>query len=74
MNDNKSVPCDNVPIKYLANLIIALILLNKTLCKQGCFFNYIKIAQVIPMFKFGKNDESLQLSFNFFAKSCFQTI
>ena len=53
MNDNKSAACDSVPIKYLkmANLIIAPILsyfIN--LCiNQGCFFNYIKIAQVIPI-------------------------
>ena len=40
MNDNKSIPYDSVSITYLkmANLIIALILLNKPLCKSRLFF------------------------------------
>ena len=78
MNDNILVPCDSVFIKYLkmANLIITPILsyLINLCINQGCFFNYLKIAQVIPIFKFGKNDETLQLLFNFFAKSYLQNI
>ena len=59
MNDNKSVPCDSVPIKYskMSNFIIVPILsyLINLCVNQGCFFNYSKVAQVIPIFKFGKN-------------------
>ena len=51
-----------------------LILFNKPLYKSRLFFNYLKIAQIIPIFKSGENDKTLQLSFDFFAKSCLQNI
>ena len=61
ITDIKSVPCDSVLIKYFktANFIIAPILsyLINPCINQGCFSNYLKIAQVIPIFKSGSNDE-----------------
>ena len=78
MNDNKSVPRDSVPIKYLkmSNLIIAPILsylINLCVIKV-VFLTIQKSLKLYQFLSLVKNDKSLQLSFNFFAKSCFQNI
>ena len=63
MNENKSGPCDSIPIKYMyikmANIISAPVLCNLINCciDQECFPNHLKIAQIIPIYKSGKKDE-----------------